>query len=88
MLSPVANVHHSVLPKLGEIGHVILRRNRFGDHEYLLGKRKEKWQVVAFPLSDSADQRYSRGIHTVYVQSLNHGIIKKVSGFYFEGGSR
>lgn len=87
MLSSLANVHHSILPKLGEIGYVVIRRNRFGDNEYLLG-RKEKWQVVAFPLSDSADQRYSRGIHMVYVQSLNHGIIKQVSGFYFEGGSR
>lgn len=77
MLSSKANIHHSKLPALGEI--VIVKKR-----ELEPGCRYRKFIVESFPLSDSADQRYSRGIHTVNLKALDNGDTFRVSGIYCE----
>jgi hypothetical protein len=77
MLSSKANIHHSKLPELGEIVIVKMR-------ELKPSRRYRKFIVESFPLSDSADQRYSRGIHTVNLKALDTGDRFRVSGFYCE----
>lgn len=73
------NYHHSTLPEPGAIGYIVgLRAAKF----------EGKWIVEAFPLTDSADYRYSLGIHTVYLRRLRDGRQCKVSGFYFCPDSR
>ena len=62
MLTPVANVHHHKLPRPGALVSLDrLNRNTMHGVRYI---------VVAYPLSDSPDQRNARGIHTVYLQRL------------------
>lgn len=65
------NTHRSVLPALGAIGCL----------PSLVGPRR--CIVESFPLSDAADQRYSRGIHTCVVRFLDNGERRRVSGFWF-----
>jgi len=77
MLTPIANTHHSKLPNLGEI--VVVKIS-----EIAPGYRYRKFIVESFPLSDSPDQRYSRGIHTVNLKALDNGERVRVSGFYCE----
>jgi hypothetical protein len=82
MLTPIANIHHHKLPRLGEIVTLPgLRRNGINP--------RWRWIVESYPLSDAADQRYSRGIHTVNLRCLTHPSItrtapKRVSGFWCE----
>lgn len=75
MLTPRGNVHGSKLPRLGAVGHIVgLRRVN----------PRRRCIVVAYPLTDSADYRYSIGIHTVYVRFLDSGEIQRFSGIWFQ----
>lgn len=78
MLTPIANCHHSKLPPPGAIVTLPgLARNGINP--------RWRWIVESYPLSDAADQRYSRGIHTVNLRCLTHPkIVKRVSGFWCE----
>ena len=82
MLSDKTNFHHSKLPSIGEIGYLIIERNRFGECRYITPK-KQKVECVAFPLSDNV-LPYSIGIHTAFFKNLSNGSILRASGFYFE----
>ena len=62
MLTARANIHRHKLPKLGAIVSL--------DRLNLTYNTVKRWIVVAYPLSNSADQRYSSGIHCVYVKPL------------------
>jgi hypothetical protein len=77
MLTSIGNVHRSKLPKRGEIVVVKTR-------ELQQGHRYRRFIVESFPLSDSPDQRYSRGIHTVNLRALDNNALVRVSGFYCE----
>ncbi len=79
MLTPIGNVHHSKLPRLGEIGTI------HGLERWFINPRR-RCIVESFPLTDSADPRYSRGVHTVTVRFLDNGERRRVSGFYFDDG--
>ena len=75
MLTSIANIHRHQLPNPGEIVNV----NGLRSHGF---NPSDRWIVESFPLSDSADQRYSRGIHTVTVRRLRDGRSARISGFY------
>lgn len=69
------NIHHSKLPKPGTIGHIVGLRT---DNNH------RKCIVVAYPLTDSADYRFSIGIHTIFVRFLHNGEIHRFSAVWFE----
>ena len=69
------NIHHSKLPKAGAIGQIIGLSTV--DH-------RRKCIVVAFPLTDSPDYRYSLGIHTCWVKFFDNGEICRFSGTWFQ----
>ena len=71
------NIHHPKLPKIGAIVSVQVRP--LGP-----GRRWRKWIVESFPLCDSADARYSWGIHTVNLRALDNGESVRVTGHYCE----
>jgi hypothetical protein len=75
MLTSIGNNHHSQLPKPGELG-----RLEGLDNNGLSSRRR--CQVVAFPLCDNV-LPWSVGIHTVFVQFLDNGEVRRVSGFFF-----
>lgn len=75
MLTPIANVHHSRLPRPGAIVTVQIRPLQSGC-------RYRRFIVVAYPLSDAADQRYSCGIHTCIIQALDNGEQQRVAGHW------
>lgn len=77
MLSSRTNIHRSKLPRPGALG-VIVGLHRHGIDP---GRR---CIVESFPVTDSADYRYSIGIHTCTVRFLDNGERRRVSGFYFE----
>ena len=83
MLSTKQNFHHSILPKLGEIGYLRIPKIEYGITENLYYRGKQLYQVISFPLCDNC-LPYSKGIHTAYFQSLKDGTIHRLSGFYFE----
>jgi len=68
------NIHHSKLPLPGAVGHIVglstvnPRRNCIVSH---------------YPLCDSADDRYSIGIHIVWVRFLDNGEYARFSGIWF-----
>lgn len=68
------NVHHSKLPKPGVIGCIV---------GLSTVDPRRRCIVVAYPLTDSADYRYSIGIHTVFVRFLDSGEICRFSGIWF-----
>lgn len=43
---------------------------------------RRKAIVESYPLTDAADPRYSRGIHTCTVRFLDNGARRRVSGFW------
>lgn len=69
------NFHHSKLPKPGTVGRIVglstvdLRRRCIISH---------------YPLTDSADYRFSIGIHTVFVRFLDNSEIQRFSGIWFQ----
>ncbi len=68
------NIHWSKLPKPGEIGHIVGLRTV---------DSRRKCIVSHYLLCDSADYRYSVGIHTVWVRFLDNGEFVRFSGFWF-----
>ena len=71
------NYHHSKLPNLGDI--VIVRMKTLMPNE-----KHRKYIVESFPLCDSADSRYSVGIHTANLRALGNGEKFRVSGHWLE----
>jgi hypothetical protein len=69
------NTHHSKMPRPGAVGYIRGLRT-----VYLW----RKCIVSHYPLTDSPDCRFSRGIHTVYVRFLDNGEVGQFSGFWFE----
>jgi hypothetical protein len=68
------NFHHSKLPKPGAIGYIV---------GLATVNPRRKRMVMAYPLCDSADYRYSIGIHTVYLRFLDDQEELRVSGRWF-----
>lgn len=84
MLTSRANVHRSKLPKIGAIGKLIMGYNRWNEPKYYKDI-KSRWVVIGYNVCDSANYRYSHGIHLAYFQSLEYPeMIVELSGFYFE----
>lgn len=77
MLTPRGNLHSSKLPRLGAIVTV---RDKPLQH----GHRYRRFIVEAFPLNDSANPKYSRGIHTVWLRALDNGWRIQVAGHWCE----
>lgn len=75
MITPRANVHRSKLPPPGVIGHIV---------GLSTVNPRRKCIVSHYPLCDSADYRFSVGIHTVFVRFLDNGETARFSGFWFE----
>ena len=71
------NFHRSKLPNLGEIGTI---------RGLSTVDPRRRCIVESFPLTDSADYRYSLGIHTVTVRFLDNGERRRFSGFWFDDG--
>jgi hypothetical protein len=69
------NIHRSKLPKPGEIGYIV---------GLSTVDPRRKCIVSHYPLCDSADYRYSIGIHTVWVRFLGNGELACFSGIWFE----
>jgi hypothetical protein len=82
VLTTIGNIHHSILPKLGQIGYLIMKYDRWGKPEYYMGLRR-KYYVSSFPLCDNV-WPYSLGIHTANFTTLDNRQTVKISGFYFE----
>lgn len=77
MLTRITNIHRHKLPRPGAIVRLVgLERNGYSP--------KQRWQVESFPLTDAADPRYSRGIHTVTLRALSNGRRVRVSGIWCE----
>ena len=68
------NYHHSKLPKPGAVG-------RIGGLRTINPRRN--CIVSHYPLCDSADYRYSIGIHIVWVRFLDNGELSRFSGIWF-----
>ena len=77
MLTSTANIHRHKLPSIGAI--VIVKDRPLGP-----GRLYRRFIVESFPLSDSADQRFSRGIHTCTIRALDNDDRFRISGFYCE----
>lgn len=77
MLTPLANIHRSKLPRPGAT--VIVRMR-----EPMPGQRHRKWRVESYPLCDSADYRFSLGIHTVAIRALDNGERRIIAGHWCE----
>lgn len=76
MLKPERqNIHRSKLPPPGAIGHIVGLRTV---------DPRRKCIVSHYPLCDSADYRYSIGLHTVWVRFLDNSEVARFSGFWFE----
>lgn len=76
MLKPERqDIHRSKLPMPGVVGHIVGLRTV---------NPRRKCIVSHYPLCDSADYRYSIGIHTVFVRYLDNGEVARFSGFWFE----
>lgn len=83
MLTPAGNIHHSKLPKIGEIGYLIEKYERYTNKPIYWHGRKERVIVDSFPLCDNV-WPYSHGIHTANFRYLGHGDVVRMSGFWFE----
>lgn len=68
------NTHHSKLPKLGEIGHLV---------GLLTIDPHRRCIVSHYPLCDNI-LPYSRGIHTVWVRFLDNRELRQISGIWFQ----
>ena len=74
--SILQNTHRHRLPAAGEIGRIV---------GLSTVNPKRRCIVSHFPLSDVADQRYCRGIHTVVVRFLDNGELARFAGHWFRG---
>jgi hypothetical protein len=75
MPTPIANVHRHTMPAPGAIVVIPalgLGWRRSGRRAFC-GQVLRRFIVESYPLSDAADQRYSRGIHTCNVRALDDG---------------
>lgn len=77
MLTARANVHRSKLPRLGAV--VVVRIRPLAP-----GHRYRRFIVESFPLTDAADPRFSRGIHTCTLRALDNSERCKVAGHWCE----
>lgn len=69
------NYHHSKLPAVGKIGTI----------QGLCTVNPERKCIVShYNLTDSADYRYSIGIHCIYVRFLDNNEIREFSGMWFK----
>jgi hypothetical protein len=68
------NVHHSKMPKAGTIGYIV---------GLSTVNALRKCIVTAYPLTDSADYRFSVGIHTLFVCFLDDRTTERFSGTWF-----
>ena len=75
MLTPIANTHRHKLPRPGAI--VVVATQALQP-----GRRYRRFIVESYPLSDSPDQRYSRGIHTCTLRALDNEERCRVSGVW------
>lgn len=92
MLTTRSNYHHSKLPPVGAIVHVLIADspytrvdNRAKGNPW--GYRWRKFRVVSYPLCDSPQWRgryMSLGIHTVNLQALDNRQQVRVSGHWCE----
>lgn len=73
MLTTIANYHHSKLPAVGSTGYIIRGYERYTNKPLYWTGAKRLCEVIAYPLTDSPDYRFSVGVHTVYVQFLDNG---------------
>lgn len=69
------NIHCSKLPPPGAVGRIV---------GLSTVDPRRRCIVSHYPLCDSADYRYSIGIHTVWVRFLDNGELARFSGFWFE----
>ena len=69
------NFHHSKLPKPGSVGHIV---------GLTTVDPKRLCVVSHYPLTDSADYRFSIGIHTAFVRFLDNNEIRRFSGIWFQ----
>ncbi len=69
------NYHRSKLPPLGAVGHIV---------GLSTVNPRRKCIVSHYPLCDSADYRYSIGVHTVWVRFLDNNELARFSGIWFE----
>jgi hypothetical protein len=77
MLTARANVHRSKLPRPGAL--VIVRMRPLAP-----GHRYRRFIVESFPLTDAADPRYARGIHTCTLRALDNGARYRIAGHWCE----
>ncbi len=89
MLTTATKFHHNVLPEIGEIGRLVIGWDRWGKPCQAVGgfpggRRPARVIVEAYPLTDSADVRYSWGVHTAFFKRLSDGRTFRASGFWFE----
>lgn len=75
------NTHHSKMPRPGSIGR--LAGQLFGRTLGTVDTRR-RCIVESYPLTDSPDCRYSRGIHTCTVRFLDDGQRMRLSAFWFD----
>ncbi|GAB4528584.1 MAG: hypothetical protein OHK0046_47600 [Anaerolineae bacterium] len=76
MLTTRGNFHHSKLPRLGAVGHIIGLPHHYDPRRTCM--------VMAYPLCDSADYRYSYGIHRIQIRFLDNGQEVWLSAIWFE----
>lgn len=69
------NLHRSKLPSPGAVGYIV---------GLSTVNPRRKCIVSHYPLCDSADYRYSMGIHTVWVRFLDNHELARFSGIWFE----
>lgn len=85
MLTPIANIHHHVMPAPGSIGYITSGWDRYGHTLYWHG-RKRKCIVESYRLTDNLPEDgiyLALGIHTCNVRFLDNGETDRFSGFWF-----
>jgi hypothetical protein len=85
------NTHHSRLPRPGAIviapglaRHYGFTRRRPNARYSTAIPALRRFIVESFPLTDAADQRYSRGIHTCTIRALDTEERRRVAGHWLE----
>ncbi len=76
------NTHKTQIPAPGQIGYLTAGYDTYLGPLYYQGKR-QRYQITAYPLTDSADPRYSIGIHTIHARRLADGETIQISARHF-----